>query len=189
VAVPVQVYELAGSSFSVGMLGLVGLVPLVAFGLWGGAVADADDRRLLLGSSLTLWATGQPLLLEAATVAAEIARLRNLQTGHIRAQRRIHQDIDKLLGDADRSEERAGALKAIAEHAAARSLGGQRWLGRARSWPDRGRGRSRPSCAGDPAGSTSGRARNPPRAPVRRPGRPSRRRRRSLKERAEQEPA
>ena len=44
VAVPVQVYELTGSSFWVGMLGLVGLVPLVMFGLWGGAVADAVDR-------------------------------------------------------------------------------------------------------------------------------------------------
>src|SRR5215211_1525916 len=56
VAVPVQVFELTGSSFWVGMLGLVGLVPLVLFGLWGGAVADAVDRRLLLlGSSLLLW--------------------------------------------------------------------------------------------------------------------------------------
>jgi hypothetical protein len=52
-----------------------------------------------------------------ATVAAGIARLRNLQTGHIRAQRRICQDIDKLLDDAARSEERAGTLEAIAEHA------------------------------------------------------------------------
>ena len=33
VAVPVQVFELTGSSFWVGMLGLVGLVPLVLFGL------------------------------------------------------------------------------------------------------------------------------------------------------------
>jgi MFS family permease len=56
VAVPVQVFELTGSSFWVGMLGLVGLVPLIMFGLWGGAVADAVDRRLLLlGSSLVLW--------------------------------------------------------------------------------------------------------------------------------------
>jgi len=44
VAVPVQVYELTGSSFGVGMLGLAGLVPLVMFGLWGGAVADATAR-------------------------------------------------------------------------------------------------------------------------------------------------
>jgi MFS family permease len=66
VAVPVQVYELTGSSFWVGMLGLVGLVPLVVFGLWGGAVADAIDRRiLLLVSSLTLWACTGGLLLVA----------------------------------------------------------------------------------------------------------------------------
>src|SRR5215218_8651304 len=63
VAVPVQVFKLTGSSFWVGMLGLVGLVPLVAFGLWGGAVADAVDRRLLLlGSSLLLWACTGGLL-------------------------------------------------------------------------------------------------------------------------------
>jgi MFS family permease len=63
VAVPVQVFELTGSSFWVGMLGLVGLVPLVMFGLWGGAVADAVDRRLLLlGSSLLLWACTGGLL-------------------------------------------------------------------------------------------------------------------------------
>jgi len=67
VAVPVQVYELTGSSFWVGMLGIVGLVPLVLFGLWGGAVADAVDRRLLLlGSSLTLWGCTGGLL--AATL-------------------------------------------------------------------------------------------------------------------------
>ena len=63
VAVPVQVFELTGSSFWVGMLGLVGLVPLILFGLWGGAVADAVDRRLLLlGSSLLLWACTGGLL-------------------------------------------------------------------------------------------------------------------------------
>ena len=63
VAVPVQVFELSGSSFWVGMLGLAGLVPLVMFGLWGGAVADAVDRRLLLlGSSLALWACTGGLL-------------------------------------------------------------------------------------------------------------------------------
>jgi len=57
------VFELTGSSFWVGMLGLVGLVPLILFGLWGGAVADAVDRRLLLlGSSLLLWACTGGLL-------------------------------------------------------------------------------------------------------------------------------
>jgi hypothetical protein len=82
-------------------------------------VEDVDTAALSYAEVKAL-ATGQPLLLEAATVAAEVARLRNLQSGHIRAQRRIRQDIDRLLGDADRSEERAGALEAIAEHAAER---------------------------------------------------------------------
>ena len=82
-------------------------------------VEDVDTAALSYAEVKAL-ATGQPLLLEAATVAAEVARLRNLQSGHIRAQRRIRQDIDKLLGDADRSEERAGALEAIAEYAVGR---------------------------------------------------------------------
>jgi hypothetical protein len=82
-------------------------------------VEDVDTAALSYAEVKAL-ATGQPLLLEAATVAAEVARLRNLQTGHIRAQRRIRQDIDRLLGDADRSEERAGAPEAIAYHAAER---------------------------------------------------------------------
>lgn len=66
VAVPVQVYEISRSSFWVGMIGLVGLVPLVVFGLWGGAVADAVDRRLLLlVSSVVLWAGTLVLLAQA----------------------------------------------------------------------------------------------------------------------------
>lgn len=48
VAVPTQVYQLTGSSARVGLTGLFGLVPLVVFGLWGGAIADAVDRRVLL---------------------------------------------------------------------------------------------------------------------------------------------
>jgi MFS family permease len=66
VAVPVQVFAITGSSFYVGVLGLVQLVPLVAFGLWGGAVADAADRRLVaLLSSLVVWATTLGLLAQA----------------------------------------------------------------------------------------------------------------------------
>ncbi|MHA6626780.1 MFS transporter [Pseudonocardia sichuanensis] len=65
VAVPAQIYELTGSSAYVGLTGLFGLVPLVVFGLWGGAIADAVDRRTLLLfsgggialSSLALWVT------------------------------------------------------------------------------------------------------------------------------------
>lgn len=66
VAVPVQVYDITRSSFWVGVLGLVGLLPLIVFGLWGGAVADAVDRRKLLLVSATLtWAVTLGLLVQA----------------------------------------------------------------------------------------------------------------------------
>ena len=48
VAVPLQVYDQTGSAFAVGLVGLAGLLPLVLFGLYGGAVADAVDRRTLV---------------------------------------------------------------------------------------------------------------------------------------------
>jgi MFS family permease len=48
VALPVQVKELTGSAAAVGAIGVVELVPLVVFGLYGGALADAWDKRLLI---------------------------------------------------------------------------------------------------------------------------------------------
>jgi MFS family permease len=48
VAVPAQIYADTGSSAYVGLTGLFGLVPLVVFGLWGGALADVFDRRTML---------------------------------------------------------------------------------------------------------------------------------------------
>ena len=64
VAVPAQIYAITGSSAYVGLTGVFGLVPLVVFGLWGGALADAMDRRTLLivttagliGTSALFWA-------------------------------------------------------------------------------------------------------------------------------------
>ncbi|MBY3554660.1 MFS transporter [Modestobacter lapidis] len=48
VAVPYQVYQLTGSTLMVGVTSIVALVPLVVFGLLGGAIADAMDRRTLM---------------------------------------------------------------------------------------------------------------------------------------------
>lgn len=48
IAVPAQIYSITQNSGYVGLTGLFGLVPLVVFGLWGGALADHFDRRLLL---------------------------------------------------------------------------------------------------------------------------------------------
>jgi MFS family permease len=53
VALPVQIYALTKSSGIVGLLGAVQLIPLAMTALWGGAFADAIDRRKLL-----LWAEG-----------------------------------------------------------------------------------------------------------------------------------
>jgi MFS family permease len=66
VAVPVQIYSITGSSFWVGIVGVVGLVPLIVFGLWGGAIADAVDRRkLLLASSVLVWLGTVALFVQA----------------------------------------------------------------------------------------------------------------------------
>ncbi|MEU9222057.1 MFS transporter [Streptomyces sp. NPDC048376] len=48
VAVPKQIYDITGSSAWVGAASLAGLLPLIVFALWGGAVADTMDRRKLL---------------------------------------------------------------------------------------------------------------------------------------------
>ena len=48
VAIPYQVFQLTGSTFAVGLLGIAALVPLLTVSLLGGAIADALDRRMLL---------------------------------------------------------------------------------------------------------------------------------------------
>ncbi|MEV6929256.1 MFS transporter [Dactylosporangium sp. NPDC051485] len=45
VAVPFQLKLLTGSYVAVGVVGVVELVPMILSGLWGGAIADAADRR------------------------------------------------------------------------------------------------------------------------------------------------
>ena len=48
VGVAFQAYRMTGSTLVVGLISLVQLGPLLAGTLWGGAVADAMDRRRLL---------------------------------------------------------------------------------------------------------------------------------------------
>jgi MFS family permease len=56
VAVPVEVFAISRSSLLVGLVGFVGLVPIIVFGLYGGAIADVVDRgRLYLWSSVATW--------------------------------------------------------------------------------------------------------------------------------------
>ena len=65
VAVPVEVYSISHSSLLVGLVGFVGLLPLVVFGLYGGAIADAVDRgRLYFWSSVGTWLVTIALLVQ-----------------------------------------------------------------------------------------------------------------------------
>ncbi|SDF14156.1 Predicted arabinose efflux permease, MFS family [Blastococcus fimeti] len=66
VAVPFQVYLLTGDSLMVGVTSIVALVPLIVFGLLGGAIADSmDRRRLMLITSVGAAATSALLAVQA----------------------------------------------------------------------------------------------------------------------------
>ena len=67
VAVGLQVYDLTKSSFMVGLVGLFQLIPLIGFGLYGGTLSDAFDRRLVgLISALGLWGCSMLFMLQSA---------------------------------------------------------------------------------------------------------------------------
>ncbi|WP_328401320.1 MFS transporter [Streptomyces sp. NBC_00390] len=90
VALPLQIKELTGSPLAVGAMGAVELVPLIVFGLYGGALADAADRRrLILGTEAGLGllavvllvnaALPQPMLWPLYLVAAGVSALAGMQ--------------------------------------------------------------------------------------------------------------
>lgn len=90
VALPLQIKDLTGSPLAVGVMGAVELVPLVVFGLYGGALADAVDRRkLILGTEAGLGLLAVILLVNALLpdpmlwplylVAAGVSALAGLQ--------------------------------------------------------------------------------------------------------------
>ncbi|NTV38645.1 MAG: MFS transporter [Demequinaceae bacterium] len=56
VAVGLQIYAITQSTFAVGLVGGIALLPMVVAGLWGGMIADVfDRRRVLIASSLSGW--------------------------------------------------------------------------------------------------------------------------------------
>ncbi len=80
VAVQQQIFDITGDSAWVGVASLVALVPLVAFGLLGGAIADTYDRRKLLlvtsvGIALTSVGLWLVALIESPSVWAVMALL------------------------------------------------------------------------------------------------------------------
>ncbi len=70
VTVPFQLKELTNSPLEVGALGLVEVVPLVLFGLYGGVLADRLNRRRLI------------LVTEAALMASTVVLLVNARLAH-----------------------------------------------------------------------------------------------------------
>ncbi|MGH4027891.1 MFS transporter [Actinomycetota bacterium Odt1-20B] len=90
IALPLQIKDLTDSPLAVGAMGAVELVPLIVFGLYGGALADAVDRRkviLLSEAALGVLAVillvnallPQPLLWPLYVVAAGVSALSGLQ--------------------------------------------------------------------------------------------------------------
>jgi MFS family permease len=72
VAVLVQAKQLTGSPLTVGLLGVAELVPLVVFGLYGGALADRFDRRALMRWCEAGLAGGAVLLLVNALLTRPV---------------------------------------------------------------------------------------------------------------------
>ena len=56
IAIPFQIKNLTHSYVAVGLVGVISLVPLIVFGLYGGLLADAMDRKKML------WATEAALM-------------------------------------------------------------------------------------------------------------------------------
>jgi MFS family permease len=68
VAAQLQVFRITHSSLAVGMTGLVTVVPLIVFGLFGGSIADAlDRRRVMLTTSSASTVVSGLLVMQAAT--------------------------------------------------------------------------------------------------------------------------
>lgn len=73
-AVGLQIYAMTRSTFAVGLVGGIALVPMIVAGLWGGMIADVfDRRRVLIVSSLAGWASTLGLVVLAVWEVRENA--------------------------------------------------------------------------------------------------------------------
>jgi MFS family permease len=71
VAVGLQIYDITDSTFAVALVGGIALLPMIVAGLWGGMLADAFDRRLvLIVSALVGWVATLALVALSFTDAA-----------------------------------------------------------------------------------------------------------------------
>lgn len=66
VAVGWDIYERTGSALALGWIGLVQFIPVLAFFLPAGQLADRHDRRRVVAASLVLWVAASALLVFVA---------------------------------------------------------------------------------------------------------------------------
>ena len=77
-----QVYELSGSALQLGLTGLFQAAPLIAFGLLGGTVADAVDRKkLLIASQFLTWSLSALLAVLTLSGTIEVWHIYAVTTG------------------------------------------------------------------------------------------------------------
>jgi MFS family permease len=62
VAMPLHLKQITGSYVAVGVLGMIEIIPLIIFGLYGGVLADSVDRKKLI------WATEAGALIVVSTL-------------------------------------------------------------------------------------------------------------------------
>lgn len=105
VALPFQIFQLTGSPLAIGLIGLVQFVPLVAFSLVGGVIADRVDRRKLLALTQVGLAVASILLVGGAVVGSPPLWFLYLVAGVIGALSGLDSPtrtatVPRLVGDA-----------------------------------------------------------------------------------------
>jgi MFS family permease len=106
VALPYQVYHLTNSTFAVGMLGIVELIPLLFTAFIGGALADIMDKRTLLIRAETAMAIGCLLLVMNALLAHPLLWVIFIVAGLLSALNGLHRPaLDATTQRLVKSEE------------------------------------------------------------------------------------
>jgi MFS family permease len=107
VAMPFQLKELTGSYLAVGLLGVVEIIPLILFGLYGGVLADSVDRKkmvwateagalvlvLILLANSTLWEPKVAVIYIVAGLFAAVSGLQRPNMDSILPRLVSHEDL------------------------------------------------------------------------------------------------
>ena len=80
VTLPFQIKQLTGSYIAVGLAGAAELIPLIVFGLYGGALADSVDRKILvIVTEIAAMALSTILLLNSLLSHPKICRRHSIR--------------------------------------------------------------------------------------------------------------